>query len=455
MQIKVPNNRYSLAESLLQLFGGVCPLIVKLLFEKIYEVKYNYFWAYLGTTFNPNPDKAIASWIMALIFAGAYVTCIKDKRGTLFGLLINISLMPSLSIYWMKDQPEEAFFLIIVYWMIWWICTYISCKLYSRESLRIISENDKTDSFIPDNQNIILVAVYLWTAITTLYLSFRYGGLRLFIDLNDVYTYRLSNIGMSSIENYIFAWNTNACIPLLMGIHYLQKRRILFLSDILLMLLSYGIFGNKSMLMTIPLVFGVIILHKLGLTDQTCNMVGVFVIAYITASFIVPSQMFVALGDRILNGPAAGHFNYYDFFSNDGNPLLYLRESIFRLFADSPYEELTSQIIGSSSKYYSGAYNNMNNGLFSIAYANFGIAGVIIQPILIVTTYTLIMRQIASYDKIIQYILTILYALFLISTSYFSWLLTGGVIIEVCILLAIRHFDYIRVVLIKNMISAS
>lgn len=422
------------------------PIVIKVLFERVYAVKYNYYWAYLGATYSPNHTKEMISWILVLVFAIAYVVCIRDQRGTLFGVLVNISLIPSLSIYWMKDQSDEAFFLIIVYWLIWWVCTYIICKIDNKVKLQTINSADKRKSFIPDERNILLQALYLWSVITTLYLSMRYGGGRLFIDLNDVYSYRLSGVSMNTLENYIFAWNTNAFIPMLMGIHYLQRKKMLFLTDIVMMLLSYGIFGNKSMLMTIPLVLGVVILHRSGFLDQTCNMVGIFIIIYVGLSFIVPSQMFVALGDRILDGPAAGHYNYYDFFSEKGNPLLYLRESIFRMFADSPYEDTVSRIIGSSAKYYSGAYNNMNNGLFSTAYANFGIAGIIIQPVIITMTYYYIMKLIVDYDDMMKYMLTILYALFLISTSYFSWLLTGGVIVEVVALLLIKRFDYERLI---------
>lgn len=418
------------------------PLLIKLLFENIYIVKYHYYWSYLGTTYNPNYEKAVISWVVAIIFAIMVKICARTKLSALFGVLVNISAIPSLSIYWLKNQSSEAFWLIVLYWSIWWFCTFVLSSADKKKDGW--NCQGQRQSFIPDINNTIVLIVYIWTVVTTLYLSMRYGGLRLFIDLGDVYTYRLSGVSMSSIEGYIFAWNTNALLPILFGVHYLQDRKILFCSDMVLMLLSYGIFGNKSMLMTIPLVFGVIILHRMDMMKHFGSMIGVFIAVYVVASFFVPSQMFVALGDRILDGPAAGHYNYYDFFSNHGNPLLYLRESILRAFANSPYEQGITRIIGSSAKYYSGAYNNMNNGLFSMAYANFGIAGVIVQPIIIVVTFHLFCKLLEDYDDVMIYILALIHALFLISTSYFSWLITGGLVIDALVLFAIRRYDFLR-----------
>lgn len=417
----------------------ILPLIVKLLFEGIYVFKYSPYWSYIGATFTPNYLKALLSWIIAVLFLSFAGLCTKGKLSTLFGIFVNISVVSSLSIYWLKDESSIAFGQIVLYWLIYFLCTYVlSMKEASWGNGR---GGEELGHFIPAGGNPLLFVLYLWVVATTLYFSICYGDGRLFIPLEDVYTYRLSGLRLGRFEGYIFAWNTNAFIPLFLAFHLLHSKKLLVCSDVLLMMLSYGVFGNKSMLMCVPLVFAVFVIGKVGMLKYLANIIGIIVVVYLCMSFFIPSKMFVALGDRIINGPTAGHYNYYDFFSSAEHPFLYLRESVLRFFARSPYEYPVSEIIGSSADYYSGQYNNMTNGLFSIAYANFGLAGVFIQPILIVGSYFVFIRLLREYNDVVVYTLLSVHALYFLSASFFSWLLTGGGVLVVFVLLLSKRFD--------------
>ena len=432
--------------SFLGKIGFLYPIFVKILFEIVYITQYHHYWEYLGVKYEPNFTKAVISWVVAVVFVILGQLCAEDKLGKIFGIFLNVSIIPSLSILWLKNERIDAFLLIVTYWFVWWVIT-IAFSITRPLCLGLKPNYEKGEDgmFIPSSSNLIVILIYSWVILTTLYLSAKYGGMRLFVDIDNVYAYRLSGVSMSSLESYIFAWNTNALLPLLFGVHFTQRKALLFFGDIIMTLLSYGIFGNKSMLFMIPLVFGVILLSELNVIKHVDKMIGLFIILYLLISVVTSNQMFIALGDRILEGPATGHYNYYDFFSSENNPLLYLRESILRSFMNSPYNDSVSRIIGSSSKYYSGAYNNMNNGLFSVAFANFGIVGVIIQPLVIVGTFYLFCKLIRDFDETIQYILILLHILYLISTTYFSWLMTGGLIVEAFALYAIRYFDGIRI----------
>ena len=160
-----------------------------------------------------------------------------------------------------------------------------------------------------------------------------------------------------------------------------------------------------------------------------------FGVLYQVVCIVIPTDVtlwLVALDERLLAGPAEGHFYYFDFFSH--REFLYLRESILARFFQSPYNEKTAVLIGSDPKYGMGIWNYYNNGLFSSAYGNFGIIGVIIHPIIIVFTYMMLVRLLKGFDNGIQYTLILFSVMYLISTTYTSWWLTGGLLVEVIIL---------------------
>lgn len=421
---------------ILRHFDLLLPIIIKILFEIAYITKYSPFFDYLGATYDPNIVKMWFSWIPIIVFMLLRNLGRKTKLTCLFNLYFFISIIPSFSIFWLKDENINACILIFAYWIIWWGITFL---LSNREHDDIALE--QKPMFRPYSGNILLAGIYIVVLVTTLYMSAVYGEMRLFINLNDVYTYRLADNSMGSFWAYILAWNTNIFIPFFLGLHYIQKHYALFAIDALLLLFSYGIYGNKSMLFSIVLVAGLIILYKMGSLKYTDTMIGVFIVLYLCLTLCTSNLMFIALGDRIIDGPAAGHYNYYDFFSDPNHPFLYFRDSILRFFADSPYAESVTRIIGSSPKYYSGAYNNMNNGLFSVAFAEFGYFGVLLQPVLIVVLFYCNLKIIHRYDDLIQYILIVLYALYLLSTSCTSWLLTGGLIVEMIVLYAFQFID--------------
>ena len=411
------------------------PIFVKLLFEYSYINQYAPLFGYLGVRYSPNYGKMWVSWIPVVVFMIIRKWGRKTKLITLFNVLFFISAIPSFSIYWLRNENGQAFLWITIYWTIWWIISFI----ISNKAKNKAYENDR-NSFCAGNGSFLFSLIYLIVVLTTLYMSIRYGDMRLFIDFYDVYSYRLAeNNSMSSIMSYIFAWNTNFLLPFFLGAHFLQNKRGLFIFDIVLLMLCYGIYGNKSMLFSIALVLGLIVLYWLNGLKYTDSMIAAFIVVYLMVTICSSNIMFIALGDRVLEGPAAGHYNYYDFFTEPNHPYLYLRDSILRFFTDSPYTQTVSRIIGSSSKYYSGAYNNMNNGLFSTAFAEFGHFGVVLQPIVIVLVYEINLKIIRKYDDLIQYILILIHALYLQSTSFFSWLLTGGLILEMVVMYLLQN----------------
>lgn len=437
------NKKTSIVVKLVNSIAWVLPIIIKALFEIVYIIKYYPLFGYLGAKYSPNMDKLLISWIPIIAFLLIWKKKPHSKLYGVFNLLFYISMIPSCSIYWLKNENSRCFVFIIIYWSVW----YITTLLYDRNghSRREYLEFHDDYNF---KKNALYSIVYILIAIIVLYSSFRYGGMRLFIRLNDVYSYRLAEDNrMNSMLSYLFSWCTNFFLPFFLATHFVNKRWSFFIADTFLLLLCYGIYGNKSMLFSIALVAGLILLRRMNGLKYAETMIGGFIVIYLIISIFTSNGMFIALGDRILEGPAAGHYNYFDFFSQPNHPILLFRESFLRFLEKSPYNETVSRIIGSSAKYYSGAYNNMNNGLFSVAFAELGYLGVVLQPIIIVSTLHYCLKIMKSCDDLVQYTLLVMFSLYLQSTSYTSWLVTGGLFIGMSFIYMCR-----RVIIPKTVI---
>lgn len=406
------------------------PFILKLGFEYLYITQFSVRWGYLGATADPDLDKFLVSWLMFGVFTITIKVLNQSKIASFYKIFYYFSIIPSLSIYWLKNEDTTAFIIINVYWFLWFITTflvsYVSTNNGNKTYKVKIGCNDK-----------FMTIINLWVLISTLYFSYRYGAFRLFINFNDVYTYRLSGNNMSTLGSYLFSWNVNLLLPLCLIIHLINKKFILAGIYSILFLFSFSIYGNKSIFFVALLTYGIWILTLLRTESHTDTMIAAFLAFTQVFLIITKFGWGIALDDRLLEGPAAGHYNYYDFFKN--NELLYLRESILRWISHSPYTETVSKIIGSSSKYYSGSYNNMNNGLISDAYANFGFIGIIIYPIIMVLLLNWFTKKIEVFEDSIQYVIIAFSALYLTSTSPFGWLMTGGALLAVFIAIYYRE----------------
>ena len=111
-----------------------------------------------------------------------------------------------------------------------------------------------------------------------------------------------------------------------------------------------------------------------------------------------------------------------------------------RFFFRDPLPDIASILIGSDIKYnLTGNYNNLNNGLFSDAYQNFGCIGVLIYPVVMVWLLNILCKAIRDYDPVIKNSLLIGSILYLLSAYLFSWILTGGYLVTLIMVYAIKH----------------
>ncbi|HAQ1743870.1 TPA: hypothetical protein IXG73_002901, partial [Enterococcus faecium] len=139
-------------------------------------------------------------------------------------------------------------------------------------------------------------------------------------------------------------------------------------------------------------------------------------------TFFIRRAMFV---------PSLLNIYYFDFFRF--NEKDFFRQGIIgRVGINSPYSESIPQIIG---KQYLGSENLLaNNGLFSDAYSNIGLLGIIFLPLSIIIMLKLLdgCCRGLQFKILIATIITSAYTF--ISSSFFTVLLTHGFLI-VCIVI--------------------
>ena len=140
---------------------------------------------------------------------------------------------------------------------------------------------------------------------------------------------------------------------------------------------------------------------------------------------------------RMLFVPSEYHYYYYDYLSI--REKLYFRQSFLRYFFSDPYPDTLSVLIGSDRKYnFSGSYSNANNGLFSDAYANLGLVGVFIYPIIISLSILFLSRQMKKISPFAEKTISVMLLMSLMSAGLLQLIITGGVLILLIILAIIK-----------------
>ena len=131
---------------------------------------------------------------------------------------------------------------------------------------------------------------------------------------------------------------------------------------------------------------------------------------------------------RIFCIPNSIGFRSINFFGQEENPYLFLRESILRHFLESPYPGGSDfyMIHGANITTSSG---RANNGLWGDAFRNFGIIGILVYPLLISKVLACVMRTVIHKSLRFQIVVAFLTIWNAVNVSFFTWLITGGIVV--------------------------
>lgn len=422
---------------------GLC--VWKLIVDYFYADIVTDLWSYQYHIADYNYTKLIYSWILFLFFL---IIGQAIKPGILmfsFEFLMFFSLIPTLTVWWVRNANNICMYEVCLYWFIWAIASILIGKTSLHREFESPNSCEKEISEGSKTNFIFMYMVLTICSFFTLLFSYKYGDMRLYVKLEDVYSVRLvGENNMSSLEAYWFGWLTGIILPLTLLFFLKAKKWWWTIWCCGMLTISYAIYGNKSILFVIPLTIAFYIVKDINFAYELSNyFIWAGIVIMILSCCLEKLGITiwgVGLVNRMTTEIAVGHFFYFDFFQK--HEFLLLRQSVLRFLLENPYDKPIGIIIGSDTAYnLTGNYNNFNNGVFSDAYANFGIVGVIMYPILFVVTLQTLGNILKKYQECYIYLIFSLLLLYCMSIGYFQWLLSGGVIFSI---FALALYDKVK-----------
>lgn len=407
-------------------------------------------YKYMGFADNRNTFYFLLSWAILFIFSMMIFHIVFDAEmrcsSIIMLLFFIISVVPFTVCVYAGTLSVDTIISCIVYWSL----LFVGHLLLYRSSSQGIPRFKMVNRHSLSINRKIIMAVGLCSLFVTFFVSFKYAHFRLFFDLYSVYDLRTEArlYAMGRITSYLFSW-TRAINPILLCYCAINKHWISSALFACAQLFSFGVDGTKSTLFMLVLVVGVLLLYYCWNTLTICSLIyngAVFILACaVVEKYLIKSQIISAMFvRRILFVPNYLNECYFDFFKN--NTPDFFRSSFLRLFGiSSPY---TSQgngityLIG--AQYFHDPTMSCNNGLFSDAVANLGIAGIYIMPAILLMILFLLDRFTFHSDDRIKFVVSFYFATSLISTFLTRVLLTHGLIVSIVVLSLIDSATFLN-----------
>ena len=407
--------------------------LYKHLLEFLFIPSYLKTWGYMynNFTYNSNYTKTAISDIMLLLLILVYYLH-RNKSNMYdfaFKLLICLSIIPALALYSTNANLSlSSVFYPCLYFLVFAVFINI-----------IPNKTERIKIKIGKIQNIDRIV--LWSSFAFVIVFWMYLGFPVALSVDDAYEQRMlmRTKSLPSLVNYLYLMLGNAIIPYLFVKFLMNKKPMSAAISFITGLLLFFSNGMKTWLILYFLGFALLICARLFkyIYSRIVISIEFFFCAIILLSWMLYSKMdFMELHGqlgRILLIPSNIGYKYISFFSDPSNELLYLRESILKFFFQSPYS-------GGSDFYINYGANSTltsaraNNGLWGDAYRNFATIGVIFYPILLIFVIKIIISNMKKQRMDVQLFVILLLIWSSINSSFFTWLLTGGIILLTIIL---------------------
>lgn len=369
----------------------------------------------------------VNGWIIVLImtfFFHKYYS--QNTASSLMCIILNIFYFIPITTYCGFGGGSSSFlFYAIVYWM---IITLLQIRIpiivYERK------ENEKDNAKI---MNILFYCIIICISIFNIYIWAKYTHFRILTSVIDVYDIReeASNYSLSTIAKY--AIQTSRIVIPMMILLSLKKRKYISLLWLLFMtIVSFSYDGSKTVIFFPIILIGGYVLYRKKLIN--CILPGVILVQVISiieqlkGTGIIISLIFRRQAVLI----AQLSENYYRFFLEHNTDIF--RNSVMGKFGfDSIYSQNISKVIGNN---FETQVVNCNNGLLADVWANLGVIGIVIMPIILITCFRIF--DIVAYGVDVRLIVSLAayYTVIFMNSTWSTVLLTHGFLV-MCIVLAI------------------
>jgi len=407
------------------LFGVI---LYRILLDLNYVVIISDLYAYHGFAYNATVLSYLISWIILLIPVRFILNQYSSKYvffANVITLLYLMAFVPGTSM--MAFMPMGSTFSIL--WTTYWFLIFIFS--YSLKPLKPLVLPDKIKKYL-------IYGILATVILTIIYISWKFTGFRLHLSLQDqdINDIRLEarKWNMPTILAYLLG-AANNLLPLFFVYFLFRKKKLFAIITGIFIILNFSIEGHKTIIFNLFICL-------LGYWLYNEKRITLFSWGFSLIPFFALLQYIVTgkynildiLVRRVLYVPAYLNYHYYDFFST--HDFDYFRQSFLRHFGFvSPYKNPIPRLIG--ELYFKDPTANANNGLFSDAWLNFGIVGVLVFPFILVILFKIMdsaSREVNAKLLIFPVVITVFT---LISGTLTSGLLTNGILILIVCLLAL------------------
>lgn len=380
-------------------------------------------WGYQGFMLENNQLYLYISWLFLILLSPLIVKTFRRSNisSNIMSVLILVSLVPITSIIAYSNYKYEFIYLNFLYWgLLLLLNLYIPSFIWKKRT-------EKQNNLL---SNVIIIIL----SASVIFVSFKYTGFRLHFGIFDVYELRLEarEFNMFAIIGYLIS-AANTILPIIFIYFLIQKKKFAAILIAFIILLNFGIAGGKSviLLLFIALIGYFLVKSLEKAVFFVWGFLSLVVISILEFNIFntILSSFFVTYRTLFLTSRI--NFVYYDFFST--REFDYFRQSILKWSGyESPYTENIAFVIGNYALGENGG--RANNGLFSDAYSNFGSIGMIIFPFIVVIILKFIERSTKGLDERLLFIVTVATSMNLLSLTFSTALMTGGLLIMIIFL---------------------
>lgn len=409
------NSKKYIIPKVIVLYIGL--IFFRVLVDYSYENIIAVLFDYQNYLINPSTNSILISWLFYLsLFPLISKSFNKSSISTnIVSLLVLISLVPTTTlISYNKSYPISYILLMYLYWCI------LLITVNFLPTIRIFKINKSKSELIVNAVTVILI-------LTIIAISYKHTGLRFHLNLMTVYDLReeAREFQINFFIGYLSTFADNI-LPILL-VHYLFQKKYFYSFIVsLTIFVNFGISGTKQVLFLF--FFSIISYLLINSFRPVKAFLGYFIllIIFCITEYFMIGTWFVSLFSlyRIFFIPAKLHFVYYNFFSV--NELDYFRQSALKWLLESPYKINIGFLMGEEDIGEIAA--RANNGLFSDAYFNFGVIGIILFPIILVVILKLLDAAVKDLNGKIKFMIVITITFILLNLPITTGLISAGVL---------------------------
>lgn len=343
-----------------------------------------------------------------------------SASGNILSLITLLSVIPMISVLSFRPDYDWQYLLLIV---TFWSVFYGAWLFFPKITFASFS-GLRSEAFYMATIGVLSISVLIYSYINT--------GFRFHLDLIEVYDIRAEARDYIAPFplNYFVSFADNI-LPVLLV--YSMHRKRYFISSYLLIVifLNFSISGTKQLLF-IPFlgVAGYLFIRSyLNISRTLAAAIFLTILAIVEGRFLGSITLHGLFTYRVLFIPAELHFSYFSYFQ--ANDFLYFSQSLLRMFTDAKVENIQFLI----GEYSIGDFTaRANNGLFSDAYMNLGLLGVVIYPVIFAIILRIIDGAVECLPQRIVFVVSVYVAFVLISMTLTAALLTSGLIFLIFLL---------------------